>query len=100
MNKTEQRKVERIDRLSTSANLAAKLRPIIDDPDITRHLDGIESRIVEEMIRAKTSEDRDRHAAEIKAWRAMRAELRRLAFGGQYAERKLEEITKDTETHA
>lgn len=100
MNRTEQRKVERIDRLSASANIAAKLRPIVTDPDITKHFDGIESRIVEAMITAKTSEARDQLAAEVKAWRAMRSELHRLAYGGQYAERKLEEITKDTETHA
>jgi hypothetical protein len=92
-----ERHASRIDRLAGASDIAAKLRPIVEDMDIKAHLDGIERKIIEAMIAAKTTEDRDRHAAEVKAWRAMRAELARLAFSGAYADRKLEAITKDTE---
>lgn len=98
MQTSEQRSADRIERLSHSVTIAAKLRPLVDDPDVKAHLDAIERAMVETLINATDPARQATIAAEIRAWRKVRASIAALAYAGKHSEQKMMQMTKDA-TH-
>lgn len=96
MQTSEQRSADRIERLSHSVTIAAKLKPLVDDPDVKAHLDAIERAMVETLITATDPARQSIIAAEIRAWRKVRASIAALAHGGKHSELKLQQMTKET----
>jgi len=88
----EQRSAERIERLSHSVNVAAKLKPLVDDPDVKAHLDAIERAMIEELIEAVEPQKQANAAADIRAWRKVRAAIVSLAYGGKHSAQKIEQM--------
>lgn len=93
----EQLKADRLDRLSHSVTLASKLQPLVADPDVKEAFDAIEKSLIETLISAKTSEARDRVAAEVNAWRKVRAAIASLANSGKHSSQKIEQLTRSND---
>lgn len=94
MQTSEQRSADRIERLSHSVTIAAKLKPLVDDPDVAAHLDAIEKAMVEDLIKATDTAQQGTIASEIRAWRKVRAAIAMLAHGGKHSSLKMEQMTK------
>ena len=95
MQTNEQRSAERVERLSHSVNVAAKLRPLVDDLDVKAHLDAIEGAMIEDLIKATAPDRQGQIAAEIRAWRKVRAAIASLAHGGKHSLQKLNQMSKE-----
>jgi hypothetical protein len=68
---------------------------LLADPTVAKAFDSIQRALIEEVINSPTAEMRDRAAAEIKAWRAIFVTLRNITASGGYAEKKLQQRSKD-----
>lgn len=95
MRTNEQRSADRIERLSHSVTVAAKLKPLVDDPDVMAHLDGIERAMIEDLIKAEDPARQAICAAEIRAWRKVRVAIATIAYGGKHSSEKLQQMTKE-----
>lgn len=96
MQTNEQRSADRFERLSHSVNIAAKLRPLVDDVDVKAHLDGIERAMIEELITTTAPDKQATIASEIRAWRKVRKAIASLAYGGKHSEQKIQQMKAET----